>query len=117
MVIVIISGFVMLCTFIAISFLLSLWIYNPIDEVINQTKDIKTGKTVEKNKSYNTELSIVTQSISAMIQQLNQFQVKDERSDIIHYLNSSCKEGAIPACFQEWYGENSTIISQVICLS
>lgn len=117
MAIVTLIGLAILLIILTISVLLSTWVYNPIDKVVNETnvfKNLKFGNTI--NSSTKNELSPVTQYIHTMVSQLNQYKVQNEESDLIHYLNSTYKKEKMPDSLNEWSDESLVYFHQVICL-
>lgn len=116
MTIVTLIGLGILFIIFTISFLLSTWVYNPIDKVVNETnvfKNLKSGNTI--GSSTQNELSPVTQYIHTMVSQLNQYKEKNEESDLIHYLNSFYKNEKIPESLIEWSDESALTNHQAIC--
>ncbi len=94
---------------LTISFFVAVRVYHPIDEVVN----ILTGKFTplekkpekkqrEVNHSKN-ELSMISQTMSLMVQQLNQFHEEKEKEELIHYLTSKSSQSLLPEHMEETY--------------
>ncbi len=107
----IVIGVGILLAFVAltISFFVAVRVYHPIDEVVN----ILTGKFTPFEKRVDkkpkevmqssNELSTISQTMSLMVQQLNQFHEEKEKEDLIHYLTSKSAQSLLPQHIEETY--------------
>lgn len=129
--IVILVGVLLAFIALTISFFVAMRVYHPIDEVVNilsgklvstqkktgkKKKEIKqkTGQSFEENlqekvylenKRHETsnELSMISHTMSMMVQQLNQFHEEKEKDELGHYLTSKSQQVGLPEHLEELY--------------
>lgn len=120
----IVIGVGILLAFVAltVSFFVAVRVYHPIDEVVN----ILSGKFTpfvrkeEKKREVThstNELSMISQTMSLMVQQLNQFHEEKEKVELIHYLTSKSSQSTLPEHIEETFmGKNTSNGYYVIAL-
>lgn len=114
--VVILIGIVLSILIFAISFMISLRVYHPIDEVVNSTKFLQNNKNTNlTDKERSSELSAVNQMITSMVQQLNQYNEKKEMNEVIHYLNKRGVNAELPVWVSENYESSDTKQNLIAC--
>lgn len=116
--IVIVTGIIMAFAALTISFLVALRVYHPIDEVVDTFQNPNDKKEYESRKRRTkNELTIISQTMTSMINQLNQFYEKKEQEEIVQYLTSKNADVVLPEYFSEAYeGRGDKCNFQVIVL-
>lgn len=113
-------GIVLLLVFLVLlfAFVMSNWVYSPIDAAIQTTNSAGASGQPSENISQRvgkTELAGIVQTYRTMVQTMNDLNIRKEQEELARYLGSRTSQVKLPEWVEETYGKTG-IHSRVICL-
>lgn len=100
------------------AFVMSNWVYSPIDAAIQTTNSAGTSGQPSENISDRvgkTELAGIVQTYRTMVQTMNDLNIRKDQEEMARYLCSRASSAKLPEWVEETYGKTG-IHSRVICL-
>lgn len=101
-----------------ISFIVAFKVYHPIDEVVDTISNDKKQKNKEsQRRTTPNELTTIAQTMTSMVQKLNQFHEEKEQVELIRYLTGKSSNSQVPGHFiEDFEGREKTLSYQVAVL-
>lgn len=100
---------------VLLAFAMSSMVYLPIDAAVRIAEDQEALPVRVKSRLADTELFSVAKTYQAMVQTLNNLNVREEQKALADYLSSRKRDAGLPEWVEENYGKEG-VYSRVICL-